>query len=152
MAAARRRPTVAPMNSPQNATPTTVVIADRSAAMRAALVRMFAAEPGLRLVGEAEDAAGILRLLRRERPDALVVDPGALGPGGLQSLPLLRGASEGTKIIVADFPEGPAFTESVLRLGADAFVAKGTAPDAWFAAIRSALGDSSTAASAIPAP
>ncbi len=108
--------------------------------MRSAIARMLAAAPDVEAVGEAEDRVELLRMVRDLRPTALILDPGVLGPGGLRSLPLLHGEWDGTRIVIADFPEGPAFEQSVLRLGADGFIAKDGPPDAWIDSIRAAVG------------
>jgi serine/threonine-protein kinase len=50
-----------------------IVIAEDMPLMRAGLARLLA-DRGLQVVGEAEDAATLLRLVARERPDAALVD------------------------------------------------------------------------------
>ena len=50
-----------------------IVIAEDMALMRAGLARLLA-DRGFELVGEAEDAEALLRLVERARPDAAIVD------------------------------------------------------------------------------
>jgi DNA-binding NarL/FixJ family response regulator len=50
-----------------------IVIAEDMALMRAGLVRLLV-DRGFELVGEAEDAEALLRLVERVRPDAAIVD------------------------------------------------------------------------------
>jgi serine/threonine-protein kinase len=50
-----------------------IVIAEDMALLRAGLARLLA-DRGLDVVGEAEDAEALLRLVARERPDAALVD------------------------------------------------------------------------------
>ncbi len=107
--------------------------------MRAAIARVLATAPDVEAVGEAEDRVELLRLLKALRPAALILDPGVLGPEGLRSLPLLRAECDGTRIVVADFAAGAGLERGILRMGADAFVAKDGSPDAWLTSLRAAV-------------
>ena len=60
---------------------TRVVVVDDEALFRELLCRTLSAEPGLEVVGEAEDGETAIRLARQEKPDVVLMDielPGEL--------------------------------------------------------------------------
>lgn len=127
------------MGAPQADNQLTLAIAERSAAMRRALVAALGGQSDIELVGVAEDRERLLSLMRSHRPDVLVLDPGVLGPGGLRTLPLVREAHPGTAILVSDFPEWPGYEQAVRGLGASGFILKSSPPDVWLRSIREGI-------------
>ena len=85
--------------------------------------------PGITGVDVARDAATALDGGCRPAPDAIVLDADLRGVDGLGLIPTLHQTYEGAVIVV--FSSAPyADPVSAARSGADAFLEKGTDPDA----------------------
>ena len=79
-----------------------IVIAEDMALMRAGLARLLA-DRGFEVVGEAEDAETLLRLVERARPDAALVDikmPPTHTDEGLQAAATIRERHPGTAVLL----------------------------------------------------
>ncbi len=60
-----------------------VAVVDDEALVRRGLTVLLRLEPGLDVVGEAEDGAGAIALVRREHPDVVLMDIRMPGTDGL---------------------------------------------------------------------
>jgi DNA-binding NarL/FixJ family response regulator len=79
-----------------------IVIAEDMALMRAGLARLLA-DRGFEVVGEAEDAGTLLKLVERTRPDAALVDikmPPSHTDEGLQAASTIRERHPGTAVLL----------------------------------------------------
>jgi DNA-binding NarL/FixJ family response regulator len=79
-----------------------IVIAEDMALMRAGLARLLA-DRGFEVVGEAEDAQALLRLIERTRPDAALVDikmPPTHTDEGLQAASAIRERHPETAVLL----------------------------------------------------
>src|SRR2546426_12162396 len=63
-----------------------VLVAEDAPVVRQALAALLSAEPGLELVGAAEDAVEAIELARRELPDVAIVDARMPGGGGARAV------------------------------------------------------------------
>ena len=81
-------------------------------------------DPALKLVGRAHNEGDITRLLRREKPQALLFDYEALGPNGEQIISRLRRAAPATRILVLAARSSSERVGRVLRAGASGLVGK----------------------------
>ena len=91
--------------------------------VKRALVRRFLEDDGYDVVGEARDREDMVTGVRREQPDAVVVDDELLadGPGGGTLGRLRRGAPDARVVVFTDAStDGPAAAE-----GADGYLEKG---------------------------
>jgi DNA-binding NarL/FixJ family response regulator len=112
-----------------------VLIADDQALIRVGLRKILAAQPGMEIVGEAEDGAGAVTQAQLLRPDVALMDI---------CMPLLDGI-EATRKIVAAQPEtrvlmlttfGLAdYVYKALRAGASGFLLKYAPPEEIVAAV-----------------
>ena len=118
-----------------------VVIADDHGVVRAGLRLMLEQEPGIHVVGEAEDVPGALALVERHRPDVLVLDLTMPGPSSLDAIPQVRGICPRTRVIVLTMQTGPAFARAALQAGAAAYVLKDSAAGDLVDAIRAVSED-----------
>ena len=79
-----------------------VVIAEDMALMRAGLARLLS-ERGFEVMGEAEDAAGLLTLVERACPDVALIDikmPPTHTDEGLQAAAVIRERHPGTAVLL----------------------------------------------------
>jgi two-component system response regulator NreC len=114
----------------------TVLLADDHNVIRTGLRALLEGEPGLRVIGEAADAAATAKLVADRRPDVLVLDlqmPGAeTGP----DLGALRESSPTTAIAILTVRSDPRVARELLRAGASAYVLKQSAERKLSEAIR----------------
>ena len=129
-----------------------VLIADDQALVRAGFRSILDARPGLRVVGEAANGREAIDLVRRHRPDVVLMDIEMPGVNGL----------EATRRIVSEAPpEHPvavlmlttfdldAYVYDALRAGASGFLLKDVPPEELIAAISVVAGGDALIAPAI---
>jgi DNA-binding NarL/FixJ family response regulator len=104
----------------------TVILADDHAIVRHGLRALLETEPGLSLVGEAEDGLAAIRLVEQLRPDILIVDLMMPGLNGLEVTRQVRKCSPQTRIIVLSMHANEAYVLEALRHGALGYVLKGS--------------------------
>lgn len=107
--------------------PIRVALCDDSAVARAALRRILAQDPAIRVVAEYGDGRQALAALGAgARPDVLLLDLEMPVMDGLTALPLLLRAAPGLQVIVASAlsQKGAAATMAALRAGAVDYIPK----------------------------
>ena len=117
-----------------------IVLVDDHQIVRSGVRRLLEDGGQFVVVGEADDAEGALRLARREKPDAIVLDIGlGSGPSGLEVLAELR--ATGARIIVLSMQDEPAYARLAFERGAQGYVVKSAADDELELAITTVLDD-----------
>ena len=126
-----------------------VLLADDQTKVRSALRLLLEQEPGLSVVGEADEAEGLLTQVQRTQPDVVLLDwelPGlraadpstpSTGSGassGQRLLSALR--SVGCPLRVIALSGHVEACEEALAAGADAFVSKGDPPERLLTTLR----------------
>ncbi|MER6146140.1 response regulator transcription factor [Streptomyces sparsogenes] len=127
-----------------NTAPVTVLIADDEELTRTGLRALLSAKPDLEVVAEAADGGEVLPLVRRTRPDVVLMDVRMPGMDGIEATRRLRAAlDEPPKVVVITTFESDEHVYDALRAGADGFLLKRTPSQAIAHAIRLvATGDS----------
>ena len=115
---------------------TSVAVGDDSAPIRDALRALLAAEDDLRLVGTAPDAAALVELCGRVRPDVAVVDVEMPQGGGLAAVIGIARVSPTTEILVFSAHLDDPNRAALQAAGVEAFVDKAGDIDALVRAIR----------------
>lgn len=121
---------------------TTVALVDDDALVRAGLSLILGGDPELRIVGEAADGVAAIELVRRERPDVVLMDirmPVMDGIDATRTICADRGL-EAVRVLVLTTFEEDAFIVGALRAGASGFLGKGSEPGEIIAAIRAVHG------------
>ena len=104
-----------------------IILADHHEETLWALKTMLQEQPEFDLLGEAEDAAGLLKLSNNLNPDLVLVDcrlPGI----SIEDLISNLGALNPKPLVVAMSSELE-YSRLALKAGADAFVSKGDHPE-----------------------
>jgi DNA-binding NarL/FixJ family response regulator len=105
-----------------------VVVADVTPDVRQ-LVRMILELDGdFEVVGEAANGAEAVRLSEEQEPDVVVLDLAMPVMDGLQAIPEIRRVCASAKIVILSGFEESAMANKALKLGADAYIAKGAMP------------------------
>jgi EAL domain-containing protein (putative c-di-GMP-specific phosphodiesterase class I)/CheY-like chemotaxis protein len=124
--------------------PVRVLIAEDDPRFRAMLGEVVAADPALRLVASAADAAEAVVMAERERPDVALVDVRMPGGGGVEATERIRACAPETRVVALTAHKDPAVALEMLRAGAVGYVVKGSALEEIVAAVHAAMrGESS---------
>jgi len=114
-----------------------ILIADDHAVVRQGLKQIITDQPDMRVCGEAENSAEILRLVRAEICDVIVLDitmPG--GKSGLDLLPEIKELQPSVKILILSMHAEEQFAVRALKSGASGYITKQSAPTELIKAIR----------------
>lgn len=118
----------------------TVLIVDDQNLVRMGLRALVASEPGMSVVGEAEDGAQAVEAIRQEHPDVVLMDirmPGTDGLAALREVTADPDLAETHVVMLTTF-ELDEYVFAALESGASGFLIKDAEPDDILRAIRAA--------------
>ncbi|MFC5817963.1 response regulator transcription factor [Nonomuraea harbinensis] len=113
-----------------------VVLADDEDLIRAGLRIIIDTEPGLAVVGEAADGAAVLPVVRRERPDVVLMDVRMPALDGIEATRRLTALEDPPKVLVVTTFENDDYVYDALRAGADGFLLKRARPEELVRAVK----------------
>ena len=107
-----------------------VVLADDQPLVRAGFRMLLDAEDDIEVVGEADDGAGALALVRAHRPDVVLMDVRMPNVDGLEALRAISDDDDlaAVKVLVLTTFELDEYVFEAVRLGASGFLVKHTQP------------------------
>jgi len=110
-----------------------VAIADDQAMVRAGFRMIVESQPDMTLAGEAADGHDAIELVRRERPDVILMDVRMPRVGGIQATREVAGQ---TRVVILTTYELDEYVFDALAAGASAFLLKSAPPEDLIRAIR----------------
>jgi DNA-binding NarL/FixJ family response regulator len=116
--------------------PIRVLIVDDHAVMRMGLRALFEGQPDLLVVGEAATGAEAVAAASCGQPDLIVLDLDLGGENGSDSIPALRAAAPGARVLILTGVRDPALSRQAMRHGAIGLVRKEQAATVLLQAIR----------------
>ncbi len=116
--------------------PVRVVLVDDEQLVRAGLRMMLGADPGIDVVGEADDGVQALRLVGETSPQVVLMDIRMPRMDGLEALRRLRTTHPDLAVIMLTTFDTDDMVLTALRDGATGFLLKNTAPPDLLAAVR----------------
>lgn len=119
-----------------NGTPIRVLIADDTPDIRLLLRAALRMYPGFEIVAEAVDGAEAVKLTAEHQPDAILLDLAMPVKDGLQAIPEILTISPDTKILVLSGFTATEMRPEAFRLGAHAYLEKGSPPDRLITTLR----------------
>lgn len=112
-----------------------VVIGDDHPVFREGVAAVLNAEPDLRVVNHAANAADTIQACRDTLPDLVVLDihmPGS----GLKAIPIIRAISPASKIVMLTVSEDLDNVMTALKVGAHGYILKGVGAREFIAILR----------------
>jgi DNA-binding NarL/FixJ family response regulator len=115
-----------------------VVVADDQAVVRAGFRTILESEADIEVVGEAVDGADAVSVVRRHRPDVVLMDVRMPGTDGIAATRELAGvaARDPVPVLVITTFDLDEYVFAALRAGASGFLLKDTEPDDLVTAVR----------------
>lgn len=114
-----------------------LLIADDHAIVRTGLVALLESSGGIIVVGEADDGDAAVRMVRKCRPDIVVMDILMPGKNGIAATAEIKEKFPETKVLILTTSTVSDDLSAALAAGADGAVTKSTANKTLLAAVRS---------------
>jgi DNA-binding NarL/FixJ family response regulator len=121
---------------------TTVLVVDDQFLIRAGLVAMLRAAPGIEVVGEASDGAEAVALAAETAPEVILMDIRMPGMNGIDATEriLAQAAGAAPRILVLTTFDLDEYVYGALRAGACGFLLKDSGPERLLAAVAAVRG------------
>ena len=124
--------------SERGATPIRVLLVDDHAVLRKGMRALLEREPGLEVVGEAEDGEHAVHAAERTRPDVILMDLEMKGMGGIEATRQITSARPETRVVVLTSHTAEEDVFPALKAGAIGYLLKHSNPVDVLDAIRQA--------------
>lgn len=113
-----------------------VILADDHAIMREGLALVIGRQPSIKVVGQAGDGRELLELVRRLKPDVVVLDLSMPVLSGVEAARQLKRARSPVRILALTMHEDATYLAELACLGVEGYILKRSASDQLIEAIR----------------
>jgi two-component system, NarL family, response regulator NreC len=113
-----------------------LLLVDDHEIVRAGLRMLFMAEPDMTIAGEAGSGQEALELVRKLKPDVVIMDVAMPGITGIEATRQIKEAYPETAVLALTMYEDEQYFFEMLHAGAAGYIPKRAAPDDLVAAIR----------------
>jgi DNA-binding NarL/FixJ family response regulator len=118
----------------------TILLADDQAIIRDGLRSIFSLEPDMAIVGEAENGAQAVQLVRVLAPDIILMDVRMPDTDGLAALERLKGLAPRSSVIMLTLYDDPDYLLKAVSSGAAGYILKDASRDELIRAVRIVAG------------
>ena len=115
---------------------TRIVIADDHAIVREGLKRIVADAGDLQVIDEAGDGTGVMKIVREQELEVLVLDLSMPGRSGMELIKLVHSEKPKIRILVLSMHQELQYAVRAIRSGASGYLTKESAPGQLVQAIR----------------
>lgn len=116
-----------------------ILIADDHALFREALALVLGQEPGIDVIGQAENGRELVRMVQECRPDLVLTDISMPQMNGTEAISHLKTRYPGLKVIVVTMHSGAEHVRTALKAGANGYVLKDDGQSEFLDAVRNVL-------------
>ena len=113
-----------------------VLLVDDHALVRGGILRILSEEPGIEVVGEAEDGRGAVAAALELRPDVVLMDIEMPGMSGIEATREIAEANAAIRVLMLTVYDHDEFLFEALEAGASGYLLKGSSIDELLSAIR----------------
>ncbi len=114
-----------------------IILADDHAVLREGLALLIQRQPDLKVIAQAGDGEQLLDLVRRHRPDLVIVDLSMPRLNGLEATRRLKAEFPQVRVVILTMHEDTGYLTGLIRAGADGFMLKRSAAERLIEGIRS---------------
>jgi len=125
------------MTAADASAPIRVLLVDDQELLRLGFRMILDAEPGIEVVGEADDGAAAIRRFTELRPDVVLMDVRMPGMDGIAATEAIVAAGLASKVLILTTFDLDQYVYAGLRAGASGFLLKDVPPTELISAIRS---------------
>ena len=118
-------------------TPYRIVLADDHILLRDGVKHIIREKPDLRVVGEASDGLELLRLLKRQQTDMVLLEISMSGMRGIEATREIKSNHPDIKIVILTMHKKSRYIQYALESGADGYLLKEATSEELFHAIKS---------------
>lgn len=126
--------------SPSAVARKSIFVVDDHPVVRDGYARLITNQPDMDLAGETGDAAQAIEMIRKARPDLVLLDLSLKSGNGLEICKQINTEFPDIKVLVVSMHDETLYAERVLRAGADGYVNKAEATRKLIEAVREVLG------------
>src|ERR1700748_2751395 len=116
-----------------------IVLADDHVLVRAGIRALLERLPGVEVAGEAENGREALELIRKHKPDLVLLDISMATLGGLEALPRIVKDYPTVKVIILSAHANEEYVLRALRCGASGYMLKDAAAEELALAIKAVI-------------
>ncbi len=118
-----------------------IVVADDHGVLRAGLVALLNAEPGMEVVGEADDENSAVSQAVEKRPDVVLMDVSMPDSGGIEATRRIKQLVPEARILILTVHEDKGLMQEAIRSGAMGYILKRAIKSELINAIQTVLRD-----------
>ena len=104
--------------------PIKLLVADDHGVLRAGLVALLNSEPGMMVVGEADDENSAVSLAVEKRPDVILMDVSMPDAGGIDATRRIKQLVPEAKVLILTMHEDKELMQESIRSGAMGYILK----------------------------
>jgi DNA-binding NarL/FixJ family response regulator len=116
-----------------------IFIVEDHTLLRAGLLALLSQDPGLEIVGEADNGRDAIRAVGTLAPDLVLMDLSMPGMNGIEAMLDIKRRNPDTRVLVLTIHKTDEYIHESLRAGADGYILKDATHDELRTAIRSVL-------------
>lgn len=109
--------------------PIKILLVDDHAIVREGYRALLEKQPGIEIVGEAQDGNEAYERMQTTAPDVIIMDLSMPGKGGLEAIARIGQRFPDVRILVFSMHQNPSFAIHAVRAGAKGYVSKSSSPD-----------------------
>ena len=116
--------------------PLKIMIADDHQMVVDGIVGLLSSDSSVRVVGEAANGENLLKLLKQQEPDQIIVDINMPVMDGIEVTKYVKVHYPNIRVLILTMYNKPEFIKQMLEVGADGYILKNTGRDELFKAIQ----------------
>lgn len=123
----------------ENLEPIKVIICDDHVLYRAGVITALSSKPDIKVIGEADNGAHLLNLIKNLPPDVILLDIQMPIMDGVATLPEIKKICPNTKVIMLTMLEDNSMITRLMEIGANSYLTKTSDSEVIYQAIKTCM-------------